>query len=95
MEGGKKGCREMGKGQNVLVLEFGGIKCDICQQEGTIHTTGKGKSEIPGINFDTVLLQCSWCQTEYLMPVFFLVRNKDEAKQRFSLIESIESKIDD
>lgn len=81
----------MEKTGNVLVLEFEGIHCEICGQEGQIKATGKGKAAIENTNFDTVQLKCSYCQTEYVMPVFFLVLNRGEAKKKLSLIQDIES----
>jgi hypothetical protein len=76
---------------NVLVLEFEGIHCEICGQKGQIKAIGKAQAPIENINLDTVQLKCSYCQTEYMMPVFFLVLDRGEAEKKLSLIQDIES----
>ena len=84
----------MEKTDNVLVLQFEGIRCEICGQEGQIRATGKGKVMIKDIKLDIVQLKCAYCQTEYLMPVFFLARDRKDARKRLSLIRDIDSSLE-
>lgn len=82
------------KKDNTLVLQFEGIRCEICGQKGQIRATSKGKAVIKDIRLDIVQLKCAYCQTEYVMPVFFLVFNREEARKRLSLIRDIDSSLE-